>query len=342
MQEESTSPYVLLSAAILAFIPFLVFTILFFFNKALRHRSATMGIGGTGISFLLAIAVFVYTWPNTVHTFSLNWFTVGEYTFTIQLLIDKLSAAMLVLVSFISLLVQIYSTQYMRGDKRYSRYFAYLGLFTFSMFCIVLSGNLLLLYIGWELVGLSSYLLIGFWRERTDAALASRNAFLINRIGDTVFLLGIIILFVQFKTLDLVTYFWKFACHKPFLDDSGRHRFVLRMYRQVSPVSFADMATRGHGRTHTGICFDPCSHHGCRRCILIGPRVSFAECRCTYSDCHYGGHYGFYGSCSGFVPDGYKTATGFLYHFAARIHGDGNGCRRLWTCSISLIHPCLF
>jgi NADH-quinone oxidoreductase subunit L len=128
---------------------------------------------------------------------------VGEYTFTIQLLIDKLwlhaGAG-----HFISLLVQIYSTQYMRDDKRYSgilrtwacSLFHVLYCFVWLICCCYTSvGN-------WW--GFPSYLLIGFWRERTDAALASRNAFLINRIGDTGFLLGIIILFVQFKTLDLV------------------------------------------------------------------------------------------------------------------------------------------
>lgn len=205
MQEDSTIGYIILFSFLLATIPFFVFIVLFFFGNRLKQTSAWVAIGGTSLSFLLAVAVLLNTWPDHVYTWSVNWFTVGDYTFTIQLLIDKLSAAMLVLVSFISLLVQIYSTEYMKGDKQYSRYFAYLGLFTFSMFCIVLSGNLLLLYIGWELVGLSSYLLIGFWREKTDAALASRNAFLINRIGDTGFLLGIIILFAQFNTLDLAT-----------------------------------------------------------------------------------------------------------------------------------------
>ncbi len=205
MQEDSTIGYIILSSFLLAIIPFFVFIVLFFFGNRLKQISAWVAVGGTGLSFLLAVTVLLNTWPDDVYSWSVNWFTVGNYTFTIQLLIDKLSAAMLVVVSFISLLVQIYSTEYMKGDKQYSRYFAYLGLFTFSMFCIVLSGNLLLLYIGWELVGLSSYLLIGFWRERTDAALASRNAFVINRIGDTGFLLGIIILFTQFNTLDLST-----------------------------------------------------------------------------------------------------------------------------------------
>jgi NADH-quinone oxidoreductase subunit L len=205
MQEDSNLEFVILSATLLAAIPFLIFCILFFVGKYLKQLSGWLAVGGTSISFLLAIAVFIYTWPDKVYTQSINWFTVGDYTFKIKLLLDKLAAAMLVLVSFISLLVQIYSTEYMKGDKRYRRYFAYLGLFTFSMFCIVLSGNLLLLYIGWELVGVSSFLLIGFWREKTEAALASRNAFLINRIGDTGFLLGILILFAQFNTLDLVT-----------------------------------------------------------------------------------------------------------------------------------------
>ncbi|MDO1448301.1 NADH-quinone oxidoreductase subunit L [Rhodocytophaga aerolata] len=205
MQEDFIIEFVTWSATLLAAIPFFIFCILFFVGTKLSKTSGWLAVIGASISFLLAVIVFFYTWPDKVYTQSIHWFTVGEYTFTLKLLLDKLSAAMLVLVSFISLLVQIYSTEYMKGDKRYSRYFAYLGLFTFSMFCIVLSGNLLLLYIGWELVGLSSYLLIGFWREKTEAALASRNAFIINRIGDTGFLLGIILVFAQFNTLDLAT-----------------------------------------------------------------------------------------------------------------------------------------
>lgn len=205
MQEDFIIEFVTWSATLLAAIPFFIFCILFFVGTKLSKTSGWLAVIGASISFLLAVIVFFYTWPDKVYTQSIHWFTVGEYTFTLKLLLDKLSAAMLVLVSFISLLVQIYSTEYMKGDKRYSWYFAYLGLFTFSMFCIVLSGNLLLLYIGWELVGLSSYLLIGFWREKTEAALASRNAFIINRIGDTGFLLGIILVFAQFNTLDLAT-----------------------------------------------------------------------------------------------------------------------------------------
>jgi NADH-quinone oxidoreductase subunit L len=107
---------------------------------------------------------------------------------------------MLVVVTLISFLVHLFSTEYMREDKRFSRYYAYLGLFTFSMIGIVIANNFLFMYVFWELVGVSSYLLIGFWYEKNSAANASKKAFLANRIGDLGFFIGIMILFYTYGT----------------------------------------------------------------------------------------------------------------------------------------------
>ncbi|MFC2132122.1 NADH-quinone oxidoreductase subunit L, partial [Bacteroidota bacterium] len=114
--------------------------------------------------------------------------------------IDNLAALMLMVVTVISFLVHMFSIEYMHGDKRYSRYFSYLGLFTFSMLGIVIANNLLFMYIFWELVGVSSYLLIGFWYEKDSAADAGKKAFLTNRIGDFGFLIGILILYFTYGT----------------------------------------------------------------------------------------------------------------------------------------------
>ncbi|GAB3526632.1 NADH-quinone oxidoreductase subunit L [Pontibacter brevis] len=123
--------------------------------------------------------------------------------FTAGILLDNLTVLMLVIVTFISTLVQLFSVGYMHGDRGYSRYFAYLGLFTFSMLGIVLVDNLLLLFMFWELVGLSSYLLIGFWFKRPAAIAANKKAFLVNRVGDIGLLLGLFAFYTYFRTFDL-------------------------------------------------------------------------------------------------------------------------------------------
>ena len=110
---------------------------------------------------------------------------------------------MLIVVHLVALLVQIFSISYMHDDAGKWRYFAFLGLFVFSMLVIVLAGSLLLMYVGWELVGLSSYLLIGFWYEKPRAIWAAKKAFLLNRIGDAGFLIGILLLFWSFGTTEI-------------------------------------------------------------------------------------------------------------------------------------------
>ena len=112
------------------------------------------------------------------------WVTLPDFHIGFGMNFDKLAVVMLFVVNLISFLVHLYSIDYMRGDRRFSRYFAYLGLFTFSMNGIVLSNNLFFTFIFWELVGFSSYLLIGFWYEKNSAGDAANKAFLINRVGD--------------------------------------------------------------------------------------------------------------------------------------------------------------
>jgi NADH-quinone oxidoreductase subunit L len=135
-----------------------------------------------------------------------NWISIGNapsagaLTIELGIKIDNITALMLIVVNLISFVVHIFSIEYMAGDKRYTRYFSYLGIFTFSMLGIVLTHNLLMMYIFWELVGLSSYLLIGFWFEKKSASDAAKKAFIVNRIGDIGMFAGILILFTHYKT----------------------------------------------------------------------------------------------------------------------------------------------
>ena len=136
-----------------------------------------------------------------------TWMTSGTAQFEIGFLIDKLSATMMVVVSFVSLMVHIYTIGYMKGDPGYQRFFSYISLFTFSMLVLVMSNNFLQLFFGWEAVGLVSYLLIGFWYTRPTAIYANLKAFLVNRVGDFGFLLGIGMVLMHAGSLDYATVF---------------------------------------------------------------------------------------------------------------------------------------
>ncbi|MCP4829969.1 MAG: NADH-quinone oxidoreductase subunit L [Proteobacteria bacterium] len=169
------------------------------------HRAA---IGGVGLAFILSsiVAIDVYfgnTFNGTVYT----WATSGDVRFEVGFLIDPLSAVMMVVVTFVSLMVHIYTIGYMAEDPGYTRFFGYIALFTFAMLMLVMSNNFLQLFFGWEGVGLVSYLLIGFWYERESAIRANLKAFLVNRVGDFGFLLGIGAVLALFGSLDYATVF---------------------------------------------------------------------------------------------------------------------------------------
>lgn len=151
----------------------------------------------------------------------LEWFRLTD-TLVIKLgfLLDNITVLMLFVVALISALVHYFSIAYMKGDERYNRYFAYLGIFTFSMNGIVLTNNILMMYIFWELVGLSSYLLIGFWFEKKSASDAGKKAFLVNRIGDIGMFAGILILFLTYNTFSFDVIFQAIGTGKlPFNSD---------------------------------------------------------------------------------------------------------------------------
>jgi NADH-quinone oxidoreductase subunit L len=131
-----------------------------------------------------------------------DWISVGRFVAPMELRVDPLSMVMVLTVTGVSFLIHVYSIGYMRDDIRYSRYFAYLNLFVFSMLTLVLANNFVVLYLGWELVGLCSYLLIAFWFERKVAADAGKKAFIVNRIGDFGFALGIFLIFAHFGSVE--------------------------------------------------------------------------------------------------------------------------------------------
>ena len=153
-------------------------------------------IGAIGASFVLSSISLVTVMSDGPLDFETHhWVFIGGMNLSFGLMLDQLSAIMLLVVSGISLLVQIYGQAYMDGDKSYTRYFAYMSLFTASMLGLVLARNVIQIFVFWELVGVSSYLLIGFWMDRPSAAAAAKKAFIMTRFGDFGFLLGILYLY---------------------------------------------------------------------------------------------------------------------------------------------------
>ena len=188
-------------------LPIGTFVTLYFFGNKLPRKGDWLATGIMGTCLALSIYIFSQSWNGAETHTKFNWFILPglekEVPFTVSILINPLTSIMLVVVTLISFLVHLYSIEYMFDKKNYTRYFPYLGLFTSSMIGIVLSDNLLVTFMCWELVGFASYLLIGFWMEKMAAARASKKAFLINRIGDVGFLIGIFIVYVKFGTFDL-------------------------------------------------------------------------------------------------------------------------------------------
>ena len=181
------------------FLPLLAFVIQIFFGRKLPRQGDWVSILAIFISLILAIIMFVsmvssYD-PNFKEEASFTWFDMGSFKIRLGFLVDNLTIIMLLVVTLISTCTHLFSTEYLKGDIRYSRYFAYLGLFTFSMNGIVLANNLISMYMFWELVGVSSYLLIGHWFEKDSAADASKKAFLTNRVGDIGVFIGIMLIY---------------------------------------------------------------------------------------------------------------------------------------------------
>jgi NADH-quinone oxidoreductase subunit L len=178
-------------------------------GRAGAHRVTILSVL---ISFLASCWIFSdvlagNSFNGSVYTF----LTSGETRFEIGFLIDRLTVLMMVVVSFVSLMVHIYTIGYMADDPGYQRFFSYISLFTFSMLMLVMANNFLQLFFGWEAVGLVSYLLIGFWYSRESAIYAALKAFLVNRVGDFGFLLGIALIFAHFDTLDYAAVFGQAA-----------------------------------------------------------------------------------------------------------------------------------
>jgi NADH-quinone oxidoreductase subunit L len=169
------------------------------------------------ISFLLSFLVFLnLTRGMTPETVVISeWIKTGNLTLPIEFLVDPLSSVMMLIITGVGFLIHVYSIGYMHGDEGYNKFFAFMNLFVFFMLILVLGGNYLVMFIGWEGVGLSSYLLIGFWNKNNEFNNAANKAFIMNRIGDFGFLIGMFLIFTTFGSLSYNIVFLKAACLTP-------------------------------------------------------------------------------------------------------------------------------
>jgi len=177
-------------------------------GRTLSHR---ITIGGVAISFLLSLIAFqqVVLSGNTFNESIYTWMVSGNIRFEVGFLVDRLTVLMMLVVTFVSLMVHIYTIGYMHEDDGYQRFFSYISLFTFSMLMLVMANNFMQLFFGWEAVGTVSYLLIGFWYTRDTAVFANMKAFLVNRVGDFGFILGIAAVLMYTGSLDYEEVFAK-------------------------------------------------------------------------------------------------------------------------------------
>ncbi|MEM7031259.1 MAG: NADH-quinone oxidoreductase subunit L [Chloroflexota bacterium] len=187
--------------------PLLAFVIIVFWSNPNKELSARVAIGGIGLSTVFSWIVFGITLTDWHHmqiegwSMPLDWLPAGDSIFRMGFAVDGFTAIMLFMVPFVCTLIFIYASEYMEGDPRYSRFFAYVSLFAFGMLTLVVADNLLMLFMAWEVMGLCSYLLIGFWFEKESARKAALKAFLTTRVGDVLLFGGMLLLYSELGTL---------------------------------------------------------------------------------------------------------------------------------------------
>ena len=286
-----------------------------------RKASAAISVGAVTGSFLLTLLLIAA--GGELHP-SVTWLAIEGLQIDIGLQIDTLSKLMLCVVTGVGGLIHIFSLGYMKEDRDFSRYFAFLSLFMFSMIGIVLADNFVMMFIFWELVGISSYLLIGFWFEKPSAADAAKKAFLTNRVGDFGFLLGILMVWAALGSVGFAD-LAKVSLRRDGDDHRlGRVPDFLRGDGQVCAVSAARLATGRDGRSDAGQRAHPRRDDGgCWRVHAL-PRV--------FSDRWHVGDGGdrmdrridlTHGSADGRSAGRYQAHPGLLDALTTGLHGDG-------------------
>ena len=240
-------------------------------NGRLSRRAVSfIGAGSVGLAFIVAALVtvdFVTTPPagDAYRQVLWTWFDVAGLRPQIALYLDAVSLLFVLVITFVGFLIHLYSTEFMEDEEGFARFFIYMNLFVASMLVLVLADNLLLLYMGWEGVGLCSYLLIGFWYRDPQNGYAARKAFIVTRIGDTAMIVGLFLLFAQLGTLQIQPLMQRVQAEwapGSSLAVAAAAAAAGRGRGQVRPAAAADVAAGRHGRPDAGQRAHPRRHDG--------------------------------------------------------------------------------
>ena len=248
------------------------FVALVLLDRRLTRRSAALDRrrvrrASSALVALLVCGSFIVSPPagDAYHQVLWTWFDVAGFAPTIGFYLDAVSVTWVLVITFVGFLIHLYSTEHMEHDEGFTRFFMYLNLFVASMLILVLADNLLLLYLGWEGVGLCSYLLISFWHKDPQNVYCGRKAFIVTRVGDTAMIAGLFLLFTQLHTLQIQPLL---AAAAEGLGARVRRRRrrrpapARRRRRQVGPGAAADVAPGRDGRPLAGQRAHPRRHHG--------------------------------------------------------------------------------
>ena len=337
-------------------IPLLACLLNTFFGARLGKRGAgLLASFAVGASFAIALYIF-WLLPasgvirDTVYT----WIESGSFQVKVSFQVDALTAVMLLVVTGVGFLIHIYSLGYMGHDEGMVRFFIYLNLFIFFMLLLVMGDNLLLLFVGWEGVGLCSYLLIGFWYHDHTNTIAGNKAFIVNRIGDFGFVLGILLLVTELGrqgiwTLDFAELLQIRAAEARAAAESEHdhvdHLAALRRrHRQVGTDSALRLVAGRDGGSDAGKRAHPCRDHGDRRRLYDGAAVFSIFVGSGDSVSHRNdrrGHRVFRGDRSA-DPERHQTSPGLFDRKPAGLHVFGRRRRRVQRGDLSSLHPCFF
>ena len=310
------------------------------FPKALVN---TIALGSTALAFAMALvgggAVRrLAAGPDPAHRALRHLAERGPFSAEYGIYLDQLSLVMMLVVTGVGFLIHVYSVGYMEHEGGYYRYFAYLNIFMFFMLTLVLANNYLLMFVGWEGVGLASYLLIGFWFLKKSAADAGKKAFITNRVGDFGFLIALFLLIKHFGTLQYDS-LWPLISKYPVesggrgLADGDRPADAGGRDRQVGADSAVRLAAGRDGRPHAGLGPDPRGDHGDRRRVHGGALAPDLQSRARCADGG-GGHRHAdrdLRRVDRHRADRHQEGAGLLDHFAAGLHV--HGLRRGWITS---------
>ena len=263
-------------AWVLPALPVAAFVVLLLVSQYLPRKGDYIAIGAMAAAFVLALVIAAdmadaigepATSSGVSAQLGVARASPGYIEIRMGTFVDQITLVMLVVVTFVALLVMIYSTGYMHGDRRYGWFYAIISLFVASMLALVLADNLLLLYFAWELVGLCSMLLIGYYNDKQSAAEAAKKAFITTRVGDVGLLIGIIILFTQTGTFNIqeILHLAEEGEIQRRMADRRRRLHLRRRRRQVGAVPAARLAARRHGGPDARLRADPRRDDGRRR-----------------------------------------------------------------------------